>query len=109
MVAQPPQPVQVPEPARRSRRPLALARESPLRRRRRRALTQPSERRERTPDGPRGRGPGLGAPRDLRGYLARLAEAGELVEIEAEVDPDLELAEVHRRVIAAGGPALLFR
>jgi len=35
--------------------------------------------------------------------------AGELVEVEAEVDPRLELAEIHRRVIAAGGPALLFR
>ena len=34
---------------------------------------------------------------------------GELVEVAAEVDPELELAEVHRRVIAAGGPALLFR
>lgn len=32
-----------------------------------------------------------------------------LVEIEAPVDPNLELAEIHRRVIAAGGPALLFR
>ncbi|MEL6714253.1 MAG: UbiD family decarboxylase, partial [Planctomycetota bacterium] len=34
---------------------------------------------------------------------------GELVEIEAEVDPRLEMAEVHRRAIAADGPALLFR
>ena len=33
----------------------------------------------------------------------------ELVEVDAEVDPVLELAEVHRRVIAAGGPALLFK
>lgn len=51
----------------------------------------------------------MSAPRDLREFLARLSAAGELVEIEAEVSPDLELAEVHRRVIAAGGPALLFR
>lgn len=28
--------------------------------------------------------------------------------VEAEVDPRLEVAEIHRRVIAAGGPALLF-
>ena len=49
------------------------------------------------------------APPDLPAFLARLREAGELVEIETEVDPRLEMAEVHRRVIAAGGPALLFR
>ena len=46
---------------------------------------------------------------DLRALLAVLRQNGELVEIEAPVDPDLEAAEVHRRVIAAGGPALLFR
>jgi len=46
---------------------------------------------------------------DLRAFLQVLREAGELLEIETEVDPDLEAAEVHRRVIAAGGPALLFR
>jgi UbiD family decarboxylase len=46
---------------------------------------------------------------DLRHYLDLLRHEGELVEIAAEVDPRLEAAEVHRRVIAAGGPALLFR
>jgi UbiD family decarboxylase len=46
---------------------------------------------------------------DLRDYLALLRREGELVEIQAEVDPLLEAAEIHRRVIAAGGPALLFR
>ena len=45
---------------------------------------------------------------DLRAFLAVLRREHELVEITAEVDPDLEAAEVHRRVIAAGGPALLF-
>lgn len=50
-----------------------------------------------------------GAPADLRAFLARLRRAGELAEVAPEVDPDLELAEIHRRVIAAGGPALLFR
>lgn len=49
------------------------------------------------------------APTDLRAFLGRLREAGELVEIEAEVDPRLEMAEVHRRVIAADGPAILFK
>ncbi|MFN0242546.1 MAG: UbiD family decarboxylase [Planctomycetota bacterium] len=48
-------------------------------------------------------------PQDLPELLLRLKRAGELVEIDAEVDPRLEIAEVHRRVIAAGGPALLFR
>ncbi|MDX1383947.1 MAG: UbiD family decarboxylase [Thermoanaerobaculia bacterium] len=46
---------------------------------------------------------------DLRGFLDRLRRNGDLVEIEARVSPHLELAEIHRRVIAAGGPALLFR
>ena len=46
---------------------------------------------------------------DLRGFLETLHRSGQLVEIAAEVDPDLEAAEIHRRVIAAGGPALLFR
>lgn len=46
---------------------------------------------------------------DLRQFLHRLRQRGDLVEIEAEVDPHLEAAEIHRRVIAAGGPALLFR
>ena len=49
------------------------------------------------------------APADLLAFLARLRRERELVEVAAEVDPDLELAEIHRRVIAAGGPALLFR
>jgi UbiD family decarboxylase len=32
-----------------------------------------------------------------------------VAEISAEVDPRLEAAEIHRRVISAGGPALIFR
>src|SRR5688572_1296644 len=47
--------------------------------------------------------------RNLRHLLDRLRREGDLVEIDAEVDPHLEMAEVHRRVIAAGGPALLFK
>ncbi len=46
---------------------------------------------------------------DLRAFLAALRASDELVEVEAEVDADQEVAEIHRRVIAAGGPALLFR
>jgi UbiD family decarboxylase len=45
---------------------------------------------------------------DLRAFLQRLRRDGDLVEIRAEVDPVLEAAEIHRRVVAAGGPALLF-
>lgn len=46
---------------------------------------------------------------DLRSFLERLRRDGDLAVIEAPVDPRLEAAEIHRRVIAAGGPALLFR
>ena len=46
--------------------------------------------------------------RNLRSFLELLRREGDLVEVGAEVDPDLELAEVHRRVIGRGGPALLF-
>ena len=46
---------------------------------------------------------------NLRAYLDALRREHEVVEIAAPVDPYLEIAEIHRRVIAAGGPALLFR
>jgi hypothetical protein len=45
---------------------------------------------------------------DLRAYLDRLRRDRDLVEVTAPVSPRLEAAEIHRRVIAAGGPALLF-
>src|SRR3954469_1134542 len=45
---------------------------------------------------------------DLRAFLDQLRRDGDLVTIEAPVDARLEAAEIHRRVIAAGGPALLF-
>jgi len=48
------------------------------------------------------------APTDLRQFLAALERDGQLARVSAEVDSDLELAEIHRRVIAAGGPAILF-
>jgi len=37
-----------------------------------------------------------------------LEQSGQLARISEEVDPDLEMAEIHRRVFEAGGPALLF-
>ena len=46
---------------------------------------------------------------NLRTFLDLLTRENELTIIEAEVDPYLELAEVHRRVIDRGGPALLFK
>jgi UbiD family decarboxylase len=45
---------------------------------------------------------------DLRTFLDRLRRAGDLAVVDAPVDARLEAAEIHRRVIAAGGPALLF-
>src|SRR5690606_6370334 len=46
---------------------------------------------------------------DLRTFIAALRDRRDIVEIEVPVDPVLEVAEIHRRVIAAGGPALIFR
>ena len=45
---------------------------------------------------------------NLRQCIDRLRRDGDLAVVETEVDPHLEVAEIHRRVIAAGGPALLF-
>jgi UbiD family decarboxylase len=44
----------------------------------------------------------------LRTFLDRLTRENEIITIKTEVDPYLELAEIHRRVIEQGGPALLF-
>jgi 4-hydroxy-3-polyprenylbenzoate decarboxylase len=46
--------------------------------------------------------------RTLKECIADLAVAGSLVRITAEVDPNLEIGAVQRRVYEAGGPALLF-
>lgn len=45
---------------------------------------------------------------DLRTFMDRLRADADLVTVTAPVDAHLEVAEIHRRVIAAGGPALLF-
>lgn len=47
--------------------------------------------------------------RDLRQYLKLLAQENELAVITEEVDPALEIAEIHRRVVQNGGKALLFK
>ena len=48
------------------------------------------------------------ATRDLRGFLELLDQRGQLKRITAPVEPDLELAAIADRVLAQGGPALLF-
>lgn len=46
--------------------------------------------------------------KDLRSFIDALRRENELVEITAAVDPYLEIAEIHRRVIDEQGKALLF-
>ncbi len=45
---------------------------------------------------------------DLRSFIDLLRAEDELLVIEEQVDPYLEIAEIHRRVIGRQGPALLF-
>ena len=46
---------------------------------------------------------------DLRSWVEFLKREGELVEVDAEVDPYLEVTEIVDRTVKAGGPALLFK
>jgi 3-polyprenyl-4-hydroxybenzoate decarboxylase len=46
--------------------------------------------------------------RNLRSFLDLLRRENDLVTVNTEVDPYLEIAEIHRRVIDHGGAALLF-
>jgi len=46
--------------------------------------------------------------RDLRGFIQLLEDKGQLRRITAEVDPDLEIAEICNKMLQGGGPALLF-
>src|SRR3954466_9417896 len=50
----------------------------------------------------------MAPPRDLRGWSALVEREGELVRVDAEVDPELEITEINDRVVKQGGPALLF-
>ncbi len=45
---------------------------------------------------------------DLRDFIAALEQRGELVRIQTEVDPVLEMTEIADRTLRRGGPALLF-
>jgi UbiD family decarboxylase len=47
--------------------------------------------------------------KNLKSFINQLKKENELIEIEAEVDPYLEIAEIHRRVIEEQGKALLFK
>lgn len=46
--------------------------------------------------------------RHLRDCVVDLERSGQLVRIEQEIDPDLEMAAIQRRVYEVGGPALFF-
>ncbi|TGE32444.1 UbiD family decarboxylase [Desulfosporosinus sp. Sb-LF] len=46
---------------------------------------------------------------NLRHFIETLRRENQIVEIDAEIDPYLELAEIHRRVIEEEGPALFFK
>ena len=47
--------------------------------------------------------------KNLRSFIDELRRENELVEIDAPVDPYLEIAEIHRRVIDEQGKALFFK
>ncbi len=46
--------------------------------------------------------------KDLRDFLGKLEQAGELKRVRVPVDPRLEMTEICDRTLRAGGPALLF-
>lgn len=46
--------------------------------------------------------------RSLQECVNDLEKNGHLLRIKTEVDPDLEVAEIHRRIFDQGGPAILF-
>jgi len=48
------------------------------------------------------------ADRSLRGFIGRLEAAGELVRVREPVATELEITEICTRLLASGGPAVLF-
>ncbi|NNE29500.1 MAG: UbiD family decarboxylase, partial [Saprospiraceae bacterium] len=46
--------------------------------------------------------------KSLRDSVQDLERTGQLLRISTEVDPDLEMAEIHRRIYGKQGPAILF-
>ncbi len=49
----------------------------------------------------------MNAP-DLRAFIRQLEAGGQLVRVKAEVDPDQEITIIQHRLLAEGGPAVLF-
>lgn len=47
--------------------------------------------------------------KNLRSFINKLKDENDIIEIDAEVDPYLEIAEIHRRVIEEQGKALFFK
>lgn len=48
-------------------------------------------------------------PKNTADFIQTLKKHGEVLEITEEVNPNLDLAEIQRRVVAQKGPALLFK
>jgi len=46
--------------------------------------------------------------KDLRNFLDVLEQKGDLVRIKTEVDPGFEITEILERLLAKGGPAVIF-
>ena len=46
---------------------------------------------------------------DLRDFIAKLKQSGELIDVSIPVSPHLEMTELCDRTLRAGGPALLFK
>src|SRR5690606_8181386 len=52
--------------------------------------------------------PMAAAYKSLRDFIAKLEAAGELVRVTEPVSSVLEMTEIQRRLLAVGGPAVLF-
>ena len=48
------------------------------------------------------------AYKSMRDFMGKLEAAGELVRVSEPVSSVLEITEIHRRLLAQGGPAVLF-
>jgi 4-hydroxy-3-polyprenylbenzoate decarboxylase len=46
--------------------------------------------------------------RSMQNVVDDLQKSNQLLRIKSEVDPDLEMAEIHNRIFEAGGPAILY-
>ena len=46
--------------------------------------------------------------RSLRDFISKLEQSDQLVRVDAPVSPELEMTEIQTRLLADGGPAVLF-